>query len=304
MRRAFLTAPFPGVQKVGEHGARLGLWDLVVLEGRVAIPPADRYILGAWHPSLYPQILDVLGVPVTVCWTSSSGEVGFEPQEQEALLAILHDPRVRTIWFGHEGLAEAFPGKAFYAPYPVALPDEFPDLVKEKEKKTLLTLFCPNTPKKNIFNQLVAALLVQREMMVRGEDILLATNVPVPPVLSELRLEQHAWLPQKEYEGVLRRSRVNLACSWAETLHYQSIEACILGLPSVTSAAVPWLFGRYEHDKRLYAQAPPDDPLRIASSISWVLWEQDEVLRSQRQSLAEWAAKANRRLLSSLSATD
>jgi len=231
-----LSVPFPGAKRPLEEGKKLGMWEFIPLEGaRVDIPPADVYILAAWHP-VYERLLG-LGKKVGILWTSSGGEMDLEPVEQTYLEMINRDPRVSFIWFGDIALARIYPQKGFYAPYPFDVDGVNPLGV---EKKNIATLFCPTGPKKNVLNQLLAMRLVQQEKRwvlhtnVTGYDYLL--NKYAPGALDCVR---HGWLPEEEYHNLLASARVNLACSWAETFNYGVAEAGLLGTISVVSHTIP-----------------------------------------------------------------
>lgn len=210
------------------------MWEFVLLTGgRIAIPDADIYILAAWH-SAYEQLLG-LGGKTGVLWTSSAGEMDFEPVEQEYLRRIREDPRISFIWFGDPSLAKIYPEKGFYAPYPMDVDGVNPPNV---EKKNIVTLFCPTGPKKNILNQLLAVKLVQS-----STKLTLHTNVQgYESLFNDVRgidAIRHEWLPDVEYRSLLASAKVNLACSWCETFNYNVAEAALLGTVSVTSGSVP-----------------------------------------------------------------
>ena len=272
---------------------KLGLWTFIRLGGRTSIADADLYILGAWTPA-YNSLLEDLhqaGKRIGVLWTSSSGEIGFEGVEADYLAGILRDPRISFVWFGHKPLALAFPQKGWYAPYPFAIPDP---LEPPAERHSYMTLFCPEGPKKNTLNQLLAALLVQRQF----PSLSLETNVAVPPLLREagLLFKQHGWLKPDAYREMIRHSRLNFACSWAETLHYQSLEAAVYyGVPSIGSPAIPWLPDE--------AMTNPNRPDHIAAVGALVLYPRDpkrNVGELHRLGGQFWAQKANKALKAQL----
>ena len=225
-----LSVGFPGAKRPLEEGAKLGLWDFVLLEGeRVKIPPADVYIFAAYHP-VYERLF-TLGGKNVILWTSSSGEMDMEPIEQQFLDRLLKDPRVSSIWFGDQSLALAYPEKGFYAPYPLN-PIEVKLIIA---KHDIITLFCPAGPKKNILNQLVAVKLAQREM-----HLTLHTNIRgYDGIISELDCVRHDWLPEGEYQSLLAKSKVNLAVSWCETFSYQVAEAALCRTCSLVSETIP-----------------------------------------------------------------
>ncbi len=253
MKIVSLSVPFPGAKRPLEEGKKLGMWDFVLLEGeKIAIPPADVYVFAAWH-QIYEQLLG-LGGKVGILWTSSAGEMDFEPVEQEYLRRIREDPRISFVWFGDIALAKIYPEKGFYAPYPFDVDGVNPPNV---DKKEIATLFCPTGPKKNILNQLLAMKLVQRE-----RKLTLHTNVQgYESLLNDVRgidAIRHEWLPQVEYTELLASAKVNLACSWCETFNYNVAEAAACGTISVISETIP-LDGLVVKD--------PNNPVHIAERI-------------------------------------
>ena len=222
------------------------MWRYVELTGgRVQIPDARITIYGAYHP-IYDSLMGLPGMKC-VFWTSSGGEMGFAPVEIEYLNRILRDPRVDRVIFGSKVLSDLFP-RSCWAPYPLCTEgyehsrqgEESPS---KDNSSPYMTLFCPEGPKKNITNQLMAAVLIQRE-----NGLILRTNIPVPPLFlsSGLKCVCYGWLPRQEYDNILSRSSLNLAVSWAETFHYQSAEAALMHVPSVGSQTIPWLQDRFK----------------------------------------------------------
>jgi glycosyltransferase involved in cell wall biosynthesis len=254
MKLATLSVPFPGAKRPLEEGAKLGLWSFTLLdENTREITSADIYILAAWHPS-YEQLLN-LGDKRGVLWTSSAGEMDFTPIERQYLWEILLDPRIDFVWFGAKGLAEAFPQKGFYAPYPLSCDLQPLQVVKED----IATLFCPTKPSKNIYNQLCSMKIVLREW-----ELVLHTNIEgYNEILKDMNVVRYDyWLPTSQYHNLLARAKVNLAVSWAETFNYQVAEALMLGTQSVISQTIP-IPGHYVTDPN-YAQG-------IANLILWIL---------------------------------
>jgi len=251
-----ISVPFPGAKRPLEEGAKLGLWDFILLEGpRIVIPNAETYILAAWGPA-YEQLLRLSSrSKLGVLWTSSVGEMDFTPVEQGYLNRLLKDDRISFIWFGDPSLAMAYPEKGFYLPYPLKVDEADPPYV---EKREIATLFCPTGPKKNILNQLVAMKLVQRD-----HKLTLHTNVEgYEVILEELDCVRHPWLPEVEYRELIASARINLAVSHCETFNYQVAEALTLGTSSVISATIP-LPGHIVLD--------PNNPHEIALTIGSIL---------------------------------
>ena len=230
---------------------------MYIQEGEMKIPQAEVYILGAWHP-MYRDLLELPG-KVGVLWTSSPGEMDFEPVEREYLDFLRNSPQVKFIWFGDVSLARCYPEKSFWAPYPLEVEGELEPYLKVIKKKDIATLLCPSGPKKNIYNQLLAMKLVQREKDVK---LTLYTNVTgYDDILSEIDHVKVGWLGEFDYRTLVASAKVNLACSWAETFNYNVAEAIILGTQSVISKTIP-------HDGSVVEN--PNDPEEIARNIRLV----------------------------------
>lgn len=235
MKIVALSVPFPGAKRPLEEGAKLGFWDFVLLDGKIEIPPADLYLLGAWHP-IYEHILSA-PADKAVLWTSSVGEMDFTPVERGYLRGLLDDTRISFLWFGCHALGAAHEPKGFGAPYPFAVPENEAGLPGIAEKKDIITLFCPTGPKKNILNQLYALRLAATKY---GIDFTLHTNIAgydqelraIPKVV------RHGWLDRPAYEALIASARLNMALSWAETYSYQAVEAALMGTPSLASPSI------------------------------------------------------------------
>lgn len=277
MKNVFVTMPFPGVRRVGEEGAKLGLWELLVLEGgRVPIPPADLYVLGSWHLQ-YVHVLSALPTRarVGVCWTSSAAEMELNAWvERDYLAGLLQDPRISFIWFGDPGLAQVYPEKGFAYTYPLQFNPQPP-----QPKADILTLLCPDKPSKNIFAQLLAVSIIQKHR----PELVLHTNIQDLRGLGDrLKVVQHGWLPRPEYHALLASARLNLAASFSETMCYQGAEAVMLGTPCLLSDAVPWTGSPADNpftSTLLDAEQLAEDILMHLQGTEYVLEQQLENVR-------------------------
>ena len=284
--------PFPGVRRALQEGAHLGLWRHIELDKPQQIPLNDIMLLGAWHPQ-YEQLLVARKPRWGVLWTSSPGEmdmagaeIGQRGVEVEYLHRILQDPRISFIWFGDPALAQMFPDKGFYAPYPLHIPPSAPR--EEPQPPGYATLFCPNTLKKNTFSQLLAAQILHDQM-----GLSLETNIPISWLIS-LPAQVHGWLPDREYQRVLGGSRLNLCCSWAETFSFQAAEAALLGVPSLGTRTIPWLPEWAICDE-------PNSPTAIAAQARDIL-ERPHAGEELRTRLVEWAERASGELARAIQA--
>ncbi len=211
--------------------------------------------------------------------------MGFEPSEVANFAKLLDDPRIDFIWVGEPSLDKIRP-KVFYAPYPVKVENRRNVTI---EKANTMTLFCPSTVKKNALNQLVAALEIQKKAGLQ-----LYTNVAFSPgvsdILKDMRVMQSSWLPQAQYDQVLRRSKLALCVSWAETFSYQCAEGIMLGTPCVGSHTIPFLSDSY-------TVRDPNNPVEIAEVGLAVLAAGNDAAQVQYEALSDYAMHANARLM-------
>ncbi|MCK9598986.1 MAG: hypothetical protein M0R06_08105 [Sphaerochaeta sp.] len=287
-----LTTGFPGASRPLQEGERLGWWShQKITYHRDPIPEADVYILAAWHPEVYDYLvrrLSFQSAKVIVLWTSSIGEMEMMPVEVEFLEHILHNPCVDEVWFGTRTLARIYPEKGFYAPYPVK-----PEIKAPRPKRDIVTLFCPPTLKKNIYNQLAAVSMIQKEQ----PEITLVTNLP-PAFHKVFPLKGvigQGWLPDKEYKELLSLSRLNLAVSWAETQNYQVLEALELGVMSLTSQTVPI-------SPFLVSVTDPNNPNEIAAKALGLLNSSilDPMILQAQSLVMDYARDCNEKCLQEL----
>ena len=114
-------------------------------------------------------------------------------------------------------------------------------------------------------------------------DLKLMTNIEVPRMFHDrLRFAQVGWLLRPEYDVLMRGSVLNLHCTWAETFGYQPAEAALMGIPSVTSATIPWA-----HADQM---ATPNDPEGIAQIARHLMSKTSEEVRDR---MVSWARQAN-----------
>lgn len=271
-----ISMPFPGVMRVLEEGTKLGYWSLTALPGPVIAAARDIFIFGAWclgYPTMVSAIKSTSPNSIVgVLWTSSSGEVGFEPKEIDYLKHIIESPDIDFIWFGDKDLA-ALCDKGFYARYPLKWEPKEP-----VQKSSLITLFAPMTVKKNLFNQLLAIHYLQRDR----PELELWTNVEreyIDALPFRVMARTPGWIPRVQYDGILARSKLNFAVSWAETFCYQAAEAAMLGTPSVLGCELPWM----PYDEKVNAY--PNDVARIVQNAAYILDNAEQVTKTLRDHL-------------------
>lgn len=195
-----------------------------------------------------------------------------EPVEIGYLQHILQDPRIEKVWFGDESLAQVYPEKGFYAPYPLSTDIK----LYTGPKRDAIALFNPGGLKKNNLNQILAVALFLKS----HPGWVLETNVAnYEPVMKSLGIKYrlHPWLPTKDYLHLVGSCKINMAVSWAETNNYQVAEAGLLGVPSIISSTVP--FPGYS--------AKPNDPLHIVKAIEHAASEARDIPSMVRRNLLE-----------------
>lgn len=300
---------YPGVSSVGLHGERAGLWDFNYLEvltpSSIADMKSDILIFGAYHPD-YGRLLQGSFGKVGYYVTSSSFEVeqtgSLELQQLQHILKLLGRDEINFVLFGDPSLAAVFSRdplldslnayglkKIYHAPYPLNPNITPPDV----DKIDGVSLMCPAKLSKNILSQLMAVKLLQSEIGgCHSPTMVLYTNLSSYHSrlnLLGVRCELSGWIPQHDYYLLLSRMKINLACSFAETLNYNVFESSMLNTTSIVSPAVEW-----------YAKLFPDlvvansnNPLQIKEKVrEWLDFDFSEV----RGIVLQYARKNNMRL--------
>jgi hypothetical protein len=264
-----ITLPFPGVLSYLRNLSKVvGSTCLVLGEDQIALSKDQITLFGAWHP-IYRTIIDRIPNKKGVLWTSSGGEMDFTPNSVEVLYLneihkLLDEGIIDFILFTDPHLAEAFEGdKTLYIPCPV----EILPPPQNKEKIDGISFFQPAKITKNIYNNLLAVKLVQKELSLK-----LYTNLkPYEEVIKGLGIdyEMYDWLPREEYFDLISRMKVNLAAFWCgEYFNYQVTESALLGTESVVSKNADYYPLNYSKVQNL------DDPVEIARKIKQVCGHQ------------------------------
>ena len=223
---------YPGVNAVFRHGAALGLWTHLHLED--TIPENDFVILGAWHPS-YEEYLDKHRCVVYL--TSTFGQMEFSNNQIEIqyipmFIELLNKNRIKAILAGWKEVADYFNDrvkeKSFYCPYPFS--EAYLKEIKEgafiKEPNSV-GIFLPCAPRKNTFNQLLAA--VKSGMKIY-------TNLPYN--FENPNINKIEWLSNEEYFLFISRLTLTLHCTFTESFSYAAAESLMLGTLPIVSLQI------------------------------------------------------------------
>jgi len=264
-----ISLPFPGVEAFCKNlSAVAGTEHFTLGKDEIKLSSDSIIIFGAWHP-IYETLLNKIPNKKGVLWTSSAGEMEMTPNGVEILYLneifnLLNKGDLDFIIFTDLKLFEVYKqDKIYYLPAPMDLNSAvFP--VKPKEDREGISLLTPVKLTKNLFNNLLAVKLIQKEF-----DIKLYTNLkPYEPIIKSLGLKYQIfdWLPREEYFKIISKMQVNLAVSWCgEYWNYQVMEAGLKGIPSIVSVGATY----YPFESLKVGN--PDDPVEIADRIRYVL---------------------------------
>jgi hypothetical protein len=279
-----------GVSSVLRHGAGLRFWRHLSLKEALSspLPSADLTILGGFHPT-YPRLLQLISGKKALLWCSSLGEVWLEPAEQTFLKQIQALPNVDLIIFGDPEIAEVLDLKnGIHLPYPIDV-ERF--MIGPPVERKGICLFGPPTLKKNCLNQLAAVKFVQED---RTETLYL--NTPELAMLAEslkVKYRYLGWLPELDYYEQLRKMKVSLQVSYAESFGYSSLEAALLGVVPVTSYTVTWNLLKLKVEN-------PNSPYAIADTIQAALDFDVKPLQEKIHALAHASNTAIKRWIDTL----
>ena len=216
---------YPGVSAVLRNGKSLGYWEFMHLGEEV--PPNDLLLLGAWHPA-YEDLLKKYKCVVYLTSTVAQMEFSVnsvELNQVECIRIHLAEKRIKAALSGWPDVVSMFPdAKSLYCPYPF---DTRPYESFKAEQKILnsVGLFSTYEPRKNISNQLLAAL---------NAGVELHTNLP----LTGRFIFPYGWLPEAEYHRILSRLMASLHCGFAESFCYAAAEALLLGTLPIVSTQI------------------------------------------------------------------
>lgn len=257
----------PGVSKVLRELSRVGISNFTPLEN-LNIAEANKYdvcIFGAWVPT-YSVILPQITTHIWSLWTSPLLQMELGGVEWAFLHQILFNDKVEKVWFGDRGLESIFPEKGFHMPYPVST-ESFMNLPEEKEKKDIGMLTALSNPQKNVMTQLAAVKLVQNN---KPETLHVNGLPPIYKSFADrigLSYIDHGFLPEDEYDRLLRGLKVQSHIFLSESFSYATMESVLLGTPCVVSPCVAENLGIDE----VFQVNDVDDPTEIAGAIENIL---------------------------------
>lgn len=264
-----ISLPFPGVEAFCKNlSVVAGTEHFTLGKDEIKLSSDSIIIFGAWHP-IYETLLNKIPNKKGVLWTSSAGEMDFTPNSVEILyltkiLNLLDEGDIDFILFTDPNLYHVFKrDNVFHISCPVKIPPP----PKNEEKIDGILFFQPPKITKNIYNNLLAVKLVQKELPLK-----LYTNLkPYEEVIKNLGIEYEMfdWLPEEEYFDLISKMKVNLAAFWCgEYFNYQVVEAALLGTESVVSKNAEYYPFNYSKVQNL------DNPVEIAEKIKTTLKHQ------------------------------
>ncbi len=217
---------YPGVSAVFKHGEKLGLWEYRNV--RRELPKNDLVILGAWHYHYKKYLEDNQCV---VYLTSTFGQMEFSYQGIEIdnlgeIERLLKEGKIKAILAGWPDVAEYFQSeKAFYCPYPFSEEYILKQTKQETKEYDSIGIFLPNSPRKNTFNQILAAI---------NSKMKIYTNLPYDcPGIKTV-----GWLPNPEYYSLISKLAITLHCTFTESFSYAAAESIVLGTIPIVSSQI------------------------------------------------------------------
>lgn len=280
-----ITVPYPGVVQWLTHGYDEGLWDLRLLESgkSVEVPEADLYLLGAWSPAYVGVVQRLRAMQpqakIAVAWSSSPGEMdgaqieivyslALTSKNSDAPIPIM--PQIDAWATLHPDMVHHFPNSV-HLPAPIHL----------EEARTKypagegVGFFAPNTPKKNVFTQLLAVRRFQQKYAELGDEAtLLHTNLnDYKPIIDGygIHARYYDWLPRAEFLKVLGQRRIVMCASTYESWSYLCVDAMMQNVPVVGSPTIPWLPEEWK--------AEPNSPESIVDTMG-AIWEHRQAYAS------------------------
>ena len=193
---------FPGVRAVFRHGEELGLWKFMeTSELLVWQYPQDALVIfGAWDQYNYAiQHVKNAGSKVALLWTSSigqmemaQGEVGFF----EEIRKRHKEGKIDFLLAGDETICNVWKEFLYFA-YPISSQGILPINLTSKESPRAAGLFLPSHPRKNVFNQKIAAELAGVKLYhntVSAEDFICGEYQNLPDHQEFIQRLSQLWL--------------------------------------------------------------------------------------------------------------
>lgn len=250
-------------------------------------PPA-LLILGAWSPA-YEPILDALlpETAVAVYWTSSPGQVDMS-KETASLVRVLHDPRIRYVFFTSRPLAAAFQADERCMELPLTFPVTARIAKHRAGRVPVLSLFCsPNEfRRKNMLNTLIAVASQKQPYILYLNG--LAEDAGYKQLLTDWKIpyKDWGWLNHDDYQRVLSTVDIGLQVSFSESFGYVVTDHLLRGIPVIASKMVPVMSNLTARVKQRLVLDNADDPFEFADKLRYLLTHQ-----TARQSLAHAARR-------------
>jgi len=271
---------FAGCLTSARHAAAVLGGEAVALAPGDPPPACDLLVLSSWHPSYEP----LLDAPVRIIgrWHSPllQAELGAEDRQLGRLLELRADGRLAALAFNDAEAARVFGGVHL----PDVLADPPPAAPRELDGVNV-TLLGEPYPRKNIVVQAAAFARSAQP----GWTLHLAGRAERYSRWLELlgvAFTDHGRLPHDELLALVAGCDAGLAATLSESYGYVAAEHLQLGVPVVTSAAVPCA------DTGDLQVADPGSVDQVAAALTRAIGSD---VTAARRSLAE-RATANARI--------
>lgn len=250
--RIVTTCPgFPGVTRVFRELESLGLSKHVPIEAdSVYFPPCDVLIFGAYSP-IYEPLLAALpreNKMLGFLWTSTVTQAemsGVELGYFSRIMELLRSGAIDFVWVGSKDWLQVVDDdRVHYIPYPLNVcARTAPSLRDVDETLKHVSLFCPNHPRKNIANQLIAVKLANQKEQLKIHTNTITTEQAA--LLKGLIHVDHGWMPPEKYRETIAQMNIGLQVSHngVESLNYVVLDHFIENVPVVMSRGI---YSNYE----------------------------------------------------------
>lgn len=235
---------FPGVKTHLKNYLSTGLTEHTETITPSAVIGRKMVIFGAWHPIYYEamQKIKSTGVPITLLWTSSVGQIDFAGNGIEiSFLYLLKDLTyaglIDRIFTPTEQIQSMF--QQFIEPEKVILLPHSLNWNKIKEKydetivpkKDAVDLFSTAETRKNILPQIHASKISDCQLYINHN----AQRYTFFADLLKVRYTSMGWIPDESYFNVIQQMRMGLQVTYAESFNYVVAEHFALKRPCLIS---------------------------------------------------------------------
>lgn len=262
----------PGVKSVFRNMENLGISRHQSLQSLTDISQVstDTVIFGAYNQQ-YDIILNLIRkmspeTKIGFLWTSSPSETelqGVEIPLLQHVCAMAYNKVIDFVWFLKPDFMEIYNDiPSFHAPAPVPeLP--FSDLKLRNTESKQISLFVPNTLKKNVFAQLLAMISVR----MKDHNITIHTSVPynTPEIVNT------GWMSPEVYLREIKYTFLAMHVSHAESFAYGAYEFLGRGIPTLISPSIARNFGMFGSRHTIWDDLVVNDPDSVSEMVGKIL---------------------------------